>query len=251
MKKVIFFLTAMIIIAFMNSCTMEKRLYLQGYNVEWNNSTITNEKIKFANNVTSSTEKQRIENNNLFSGKTDNPLNHVIAILKEDVVKQVETNNKHWTNNISQKINYGSALLTCCNNDKIFISKVNSRSNTIISGDPTNPKTKKKKALKNESRVISDKKSTTNDGSNATILAYLGFFLALVSAIVGLVLLATLVPPYITIVLSAIAAIISIVAKHKMSGSHDEIKGKHLAVFGTILGLIGFGVAALMTLALM
>lgn len=234
-KKTTFFLTAMITIAFLNSCTMEKRLYFHGYNVEWNNSNI------------SSTKNQMIENNNLSTGNLNNLINPTIVKCVE--IKLVEVN--HWSNNIPRKTNQGSTLLACSNNDKIFISKVNSRSNTIISDDLTNPKTRQKKAQKNESKVISNKKSTASDGSNATILAYLGFFLALVSAIVGLILLATMVPPYITIVLSALAAIISIVAKHKMSGSHDEVKGKHLAVFGTIIGLIGFGVAALVAIALM
>ena len=64
-KKTHLLLIAVAIVSLISSCSMEKRLYLPGYNVEWKKSDISKRNMDFAyENLT--TKEQAVENPQLF-----------------------------------------------------------------------------------------------------------------------------------------------------------------------------------------
>ncbi|MBI5538664.1 MAG: DUF4190 domain-containing protein [Bacteroidia bacterium] len=197
---------------FISSCTTEKRLYMPGFHVEWKKSQISKDKINLTNNVNSSIKNEAIEVNNLYS--------------------QVQ--------------NYDSTLLADNNNSNIIVSIDKSTSNTTFD-NITNKSLKaieekqvlQKKKVNTKNKNTTERKNITIDDRTIGLFAVLGFLLALLG--IGLLLLQ--VTPVVSIILSATAVILSLIAKHQMSLSHTEIKGKGFAIFGIILGWIGLGAA--------
>lgn len=200
------------LLIFISSCTTEKRLYMPGFHVEWKNSQTSKDKITLAKNANSSTKEKVIEENNSYS--------------------KVQ--------------NYDSLLLTANNSSDIVILNKKSSSNTTFD-NITNKSLKsfeekqalQKRKVNTKYKNTAERKDITIDDRTIGLLAIIGFLLALLG--IGLLLLQ--VTPVVSIILSAAAVVLSLTSKHKMSLSHNEIKGKGFAIFGIILGWIGLGAA--------
>lgn len=200
------------LLIFISSCTTEKRLYMPGFHVEWKKSQTSKERITLANNVNSFTKEKVMEENNSYS--------------------KVQ--------------NYDSTLLADNINSNMIVSNDKSTSYTTFD-NVTNKSLKaiEEKQVLQKSKVntkyknTAERKDITIDDRTIGLLAIIGFLLALLG--IGLLLLQ--VTPVVSIILSAAAVVLSLTSKHKMSLSHNEIKGKGFAIFGIILGWIGLGAA--------
>ena len=209
-KKTSILLIAITSIAFMSSCTMEKRLYMPGYNVEWNKSGNSEEKVNIASNVSSASQEQTTDNNSLSTGNTDN------ILTEEMLTASVNNSDISISNNKLQKAFTKNILYPIKQKQKI--NKVH----LLKSSD---------------NKYFSNAKSESG-GANGFAIA------SLVLGILGIVLI--FAPSIGLVIMSLFASILAIIfgaiGLGKSKGdSHDEGShgGKGFAIAGLILGLLG------------
>jgi len=202
-KKTSILLIAITSIAFMSSCTMEKRLYMPGYNVEWNKSGNSEEKVNIASNVSSASQEQTTDNNSLSTGNTDN-------ILTEE--------------NLSASIN----------NSQIISGAKAKQKNALLLNNFENTKKEKlqeQKFFPVKHEIINAKPAGEGEGTNGLAIA------SLIFGIAGIVLL--FVPEIAVVVAALIASILAIIFGFIGLG---KSKGKGFAIAGLVLGFIGIAI---------
>jgi len=212
-KKTSILLIAITSIAFMSSCTMEKRLYMPGYNVEWNKSGNSEEKVNIASNVSSASQEQTTDNNSLSTGNTDNILteeNLTASIDNSDVL--ITKNSKFQKSLITNTFKSVKQILKTNGVPIVKSSGYTEISNAIPAGE--------------------------SGGANGFAIA------SLVLGILGIVLI--FAPSIGLVIMSLFASILAIIfgaiGLGKSKGdSHDEGShgGKGFAIAGLILGLLG------------
>ena len=205
-KKTSILLIAITIIAFINSCTMEKRLYLPGYNVERVNSNIPRKKVNIAGNLSSVSQEQTTDNNSLSTGNTDN------ILTEENLTASIDNSDIIISNNSKIQKSFTKGILNS-NKQKSKINKF-----SLI------------KSYKN-SEITNAKPAGEGEGTNGLAIA------SLIFGIAGIVLL--FVPEIAVVVAALIASILAIIFGFIGLG---KSKGKGFAIAGLVLGFIGIAI---------
>jgi len=177
----------------------------------------------------------------------DNTINPPVVV--KAISKHAEDNNQ--TNYVSQTPDGNSNLLA--SNDNVIVNSKDQSGLYTIIPIVVNKPVKSFEIIKYKRNKYSEQKNKnkSSDDNKISGLAVAGFLLALSG--IGILFLPVsqsvlMVISIISMMLCVLAIILSIIGKHKMSTSHNEIKGKGFAIFGIILGWIGLGVAALVCL---
>jgi len=205
-KKTSILLIAITSIAFMSSCTMQKRLYLPGYNVEWNKSGNSEEKVNIASNVSSASQEQTTDNNSLSTGNTDN------ILTEENLTASIDNSDIIISNNSKIQKSFTKGILNS-NKQKSKINKFSLN-----------------KSYKN-SEITNAKPAGEGEGTNGLAIA------SLIFGIAGIVLL--FVPEIAVVVAALIASILAIIFGFIGLG---KSKGKGFAIAGLVLGFIGIAI---------
>ena len=213
-KKTHLLLIAVAIVSLISSCSMEKRLYLPGYNVEWKKSDISKRNMDFAyENLT--TKEQAVENPQLFPANTDE--------LDMD------------------------ATLTASNDNSLIVSgSIYKQRNVQQSDNIVNAKKEKstnilRAKFQDDLTVNTTQKAESGGGANGLAVA------SLILGIAGIIFL--FLPSIAFALIALLSSILSIVfgfvalgaIRKNRESSHDDNKqgGKGLAIAGLICGFLG------------
>jgi len=259
--KIIFSgLLLLVSLSIFTSCSIDKRLYTSGYDIQWhNNKTEQTEGNNIGKNNSSINEKIAIINSQSIENmpEIDNTISasinetEIVILKKEEIVSNKTENcdliilkNGDEINAKGTEITIDAIKYKKCDNlngptypikkSKVFMLKYPNATKDIISPNNSTPKN------------ISENNNSSSANNDNTHKKTAG--LAVAVFVIGLVGLVT--PLGIGLVCELLALIFGAVSLAKIKRHPDEYKGKGLAITSLILGLVAFGIGLLVTVAL-
>jgi hypothetical protein len=244
MKKLHLLILMIVTTGLLASCSFTDHTAKRNYDNKSN--SVTSGKIvkrKYQKGFYADLSKRQIPKKNISSHDTTTNL----PVVKKTAPEQTEDNNQ--ANDVSFQSDDNSNLLASNNKNDIVIA--NNKSGFSAIPITVNKPVKTFKIIQTARTKFFEHKAKESDDNKIGSLTLASCLLVLFGA--GLLCLpvsATMVGviSVIAMIAFALAIILGYIGKHKMSTSHNEIKGKGIAILGIILGWIGFFIALLVLL---